>query len=293
MHGETRNPRWDEFKTSLIVATVALGVGLGAPLAGFLSGGKVELGLVPLGCLGMIGATVIAAFEIEHTFALVIALVIMGFFSGFYMVPLYTLLQHRAPTASKGDLVATSNFINVTGAMAASLLFFILVAAGRFFDITPVIRQESQITGILKNMEKDRQGHLTEIIVQTRDGDKTYKAKLPCNDGLDYINKYWQQGYYEEDVIDFDDGLLEIFGSGVQIDSVVAVSQYKLRSVTHYYLRPEGKDQTVYDNERLPQYLFFGAALMTVGILFLLWLKLPDFFVRALFWLKSLGKFRL
>src|SRR5262249_8704064 len=73
MHGETRNPRWDEFKTSLIVATVALGVGLGAPLAGYLSGGKVELGMVPLGCVGMIIATVIAAFAIEHTIALVVA----------------------------------------------------------------------------------------------------------------------------------------------------------------------------------------------------------------------------
>src|SRR5205823_5171641 len=39
MHGETRNPRWDEQQTSLIVATVALGVGLGSPLAGYLSGG--------------------------------------------------------------------------------------------------------------------------------------------------------------------------------------------------------------------------------------------------------------
>src|SRR5262249_48640951 len=56
MQGETRNPRWDEEKTSLIVATVALGVGLGSPLAGYLSGGKIELGLVPLGCLGMIVA---------------------------------------------------------------------------------------------------------------------------------------------------------------------------------------------------------------------------------------------
>src|SRR5262249_6761111 len=84
MHGETRNPRWDEFHTSLIVATVALGVGLGAPLAGYLSGGKVELGLVPLGCVGMIVATLIAAFAIEHELALAGALVIMGFFSGFY-----------------------------------------------------------------------------------------------------------------------------------------------------------------------------------------------------------------
>src|SRR5207247_6083851 len=127
-------------------------------------------GLVPLGCLGMIAATVIAAFEIEHTFVLVIALIIMGFFSGFYMVPLYTLLQHRAPKASKGDLVATSNFINVTGAMAASLLFFVLVAAGKFFEVTPVIPQESQVTGVLESMEKNHHGHLKFITLNTPEG---------------------------------------------------------------------------------------------------------------------------
>lgn len=296
MHGETRNPRWDEFKTSLIVATVALGVGLGAPLAGFLSGGKVELGLVPLGCLGMILATLIAAFQIEQTSVLVVALIIMGFFSGFYMVPLYTLLQHRAPKASKGDLVATSNFINVTGAMAASLLFFLLVAAGRAFDITPEVTQEEQISGSLVSKKID-QGHITMLVVRTEHGDITYKATstLPTfeigDDVRDFINRLREEGY-EEDVIDYDDGLLEIFGSGVEEGSKVTVSKYKLRNVIHYYLRPDGKSQIVYDNQRLPQYLFFGAALMTVGILLLLWLKLPDFFVRSLFWLRSLGKFQ-
>ena len=45
---------------------MALGVGLGSPLAGFLSGGKIELGLVPLGCLGMIVATMFAAVRDRH-----------------------------------------------------------------------------------------------------------------------------------------------------------------------------------------------------------------------------------
>ena len=74
MHGETRNPRWDEEKTSLIVATVALGVGLGSPLAGYLSGGKIELGLVPLGCLGMIFALLISALATGTTSAFPAAL---------------------------------------------------------------------------------------------------------------------------------------------------------------------------------------------------------------------------
>src|SRR5204863_1134779 len=149
MHGQSRNPRWDELKTSLVVASVALGVGFGSPLAGYLSGGKIELGLVPVGCIGMILATFSAGLAIEHTGVLVAALVVIGFFSGFYMVPLYTLLQHRAPKTSKGDLVATSNFINVTGAIAASILFLCLVKVGQWTNVTPRVDQQEAYAGKL------------------------------------------------------------------------------------------------------------------------------------------------
>src|SRR5207237_8393150 len=91
--------------------------------AGFLSGGKVELGLVPLGAVGMILSLVLVAFTLDHETALVACLISIGFFTGFYIVPMFTLLQHRAPKASKGDLLATSNFVNVVGAISASVLF--------------------------------------------------------------------------------------------------------------------------------------------------------------------------
>src|SRR5207249_11972957 len=61
MHGESQIPRWTESKTSLIVGMVALGIGLGSPLVGFLSGGKVELGMVPVGAVGMVLAALTAA----------------------------------------------------------------------------------------------------------------------------------------------------------------------------------------------------------------------------------------
>src|SRR5204862_4335428 len=101
MHGESQIPRWNEFETSVVVATVALGVGLGSPLAGWLSGGKIELGLVPLGAVGMMMATLVAALTLAEVPALIACLVLIGVFSGFYIVPLYTLLQHRAPKTSK------------------------------------------------------------------------------------------------------------------------------------------------------------------------------------------------
>ena len=66
----------------------------------------------------MIVATLVAAFALFQLPGLIVCLILIGFFTGFYIVPLFTLLQHRAPKASKGDLIATSNFINVTGAMA-------------------------------------------------------------------------------------------------------------------------------------------------------------------------------
>ena len=51
--------------------------------------------------------------------------------------------------------------------------------------------------------------------------------------------------------------------------------------------------EPAYNNEPLTRYLFLGAALMTTGILFLLCRQLPDFFVRALLWLRSRGRYRL
>src|SRR5262249_50303045 len=104
MHGESRIPPWTEFETSLVVAAVALGVGLGSPLVGYLSGGKVELGLVPFGAVGMILSTLAAALILDSRPGLVCCLILIGFFAGFYLVPMYTLLQHRAPKTSKGDL---------------------------------------------------------------------------------------------------------------------------------------------------------------------------------------------
>ena len=278
-----------------MVATVALGVGLGAPLAGFLSGGKIELGLVPLGCLGMIAATVLAGFQISHTPILIVALIIIGFFSGFYMVPLYTLLQHRAPKTSKGDLVATSNFINVLGAMAASLLFFLLVQGGRMTGISPKVAPEDEVAiGKLTQLQKDEHGHVTEIVVDTAHGEKAFTArghlpKFEFHDPWDFIRQHM-----EEELIDFDDGLFEMINPRLKIGDQVIVSRYTLRGVTHYLVRPENEPlRDIYDNERLPSFLFFGAAAMTLGILILLVRKLPDFFVRMLFWLRSLGRFRL
>lgn len=125
-----------EFKVALLIALIGLGVGIGSPLAGYLSGNKVELGLVPLGAAFLALITGVFAYlnliispnqQFQRTCAMVACLVMIGMAASFYIVPLYTLLQHRAPKESKGNLVATSNFVNVAGGLLAVAVFYLLI----------------------------------------------------------------------------------------------------------------------------------------------------------------------
>ena len=115
-----------ELRVAILIALVGLGVGLGSPMAGQLSGNKVELGLVPIGTFFLILLLVLLAFLTQRTAAPVTCLILIGVASGFYIVPLYTLLQHRAPKDSTGNLVATSNFVNVVGGLLAIGAFYLL-----------------------------------------------------------------------------------------------------------------------------------------------------------------------
>src|SRR5438874_12334499 len=128
----------------------ALGIGLGSPLAGWLSGSKVELGLVPLGAVGMILAAGVAAFTLHWLPGLIACIIVIGFFTGFFTLPLFTLLQHRAPKASKGDTIATSNFVNVVGAMVASVFFFLLAFAAQQLGLAPNVPRRDVFAGELK-----------------------------------------------------------------------------------------------------------------------------------------------
>lgn len=282
MHGETRNPPWDEWDTSLVVGVVALGVGLGSPLAGFLSGGKIELGLVPLGAVGMILSLLVASLALTQTGALVACLVAIGFFTGFYIVPMFTLLQHRAPKASKGDLLASSNFVNVVGAMVASILLAVLVKAAAVAGITQAIQPVAEIQGELIDWDY-KKGKPSRFEVQSPDrrepfrreaGDKALEHVIIEEKGS--LQKRTEDKPGTEVIV----GRYELFRQG--------------GNVVYYRVQPADTPLgDFYDEERLPRYLFLSAALMTLAILLLLCRQLPDFFVRALLWLRSHGRYHL
>ena len=96
----------------VLTTFAAIGIGIGSLAAGRLSGDKVELGLAPIGAIGM-GVFAIALARSGHSFALAaVNLTLVGFFGGLFAVPLNALLQQRSGGQEKGRLMATNNFMN-------------------------------------------------------------------------------------------------------------------------------------------------------------------------------------
>jgi hypothetical protein len=85
----------------------------------------------------------------------------IGGAAGLYIVPLYTLLQHGAPKDSKGSLVATSNFLNVAGGLAAVIAFYLVTFVLQFaLDLNTVSRSAlddpNQVAAYKLQLERQR-----------------------------------------------------------------------------------------------------------------------------------------
>jgi acyl-[acyl-carrier-protein]-phospholipid O-acyltransferase/long-chain-fatty-acid--[acyl-carrier-protein] ligase len=108
--------RW----VGILTTFAAFGIAAGSLAAGRLSGDKVELGLTPIGSIGM-GVFAILLSRSGHSFALAaMNLAFVGFFGGLFAVPLNALLQQKSGEREKGRVMATNNFLNTIAIMLAS-----------------------------------------------------------------------------------------------------------------------------------------------------------------------------
>ena len=132
--------RIDETHITYLQASVAIGIGLGSVAAGYLSGGKIEYGLIPLGAVGM---TVFGALLYNPGHTLVTAgihLAFLGISGGLFAVPLNALIQHRPKPEQKGGVIAAANLVSFIGIALASGVYPIITnvfhqtAAGIFLD---------------------------------------------------------------------------------------------------------------------------------------------------------------
>src|SRR5258707_1338835 len=86
---------------SLLQAAIAIGIGLGSLAAGYLSGGKIEYGLIPLGAAGItLFGFLLSAPGLSFN-AVLAFLAALGFSGGFFIVPKNPSAARKASTALK------------------------------------------------------------------------------------------------------------------------------------------------------------------------------------------------
>jgi acyl-[acyl-carrier-protein]-phospholipid O-acyltransferase/long-chain-fatty-acid--[acyl-carrier-protein] ligase len=116
----------DPQKSSYLQAATAIGIGIGSFAAGYLSGGKIEYGLVPLGSVGLtIGAAMLGRRGLSFGHV-AFDLAMLGFFGGFFIVPVAALLQHRPAREEKGSLLAAANLLSFIGIFLASGVYYLM-----------------------------------------------------------------------------------------------------------------------------------------------------------------------
>jgi len=105
-------------------AAVAIGIGMGSLAAGFLSGGKIEYGLIPLGALGITILGLCLAIPGLSFAAVLLLLGGLGFAGGFFIVPISALIQHIPAEEHKGGVLGAANWLSFVGVGVASGAYY-------------------------------------------------------------------------------------------------------------------------------------------------------------------------
>lgn len=123
--------------TALLVA-FSIGVAIGSLMCERLSGQQIELGIVPIGSIGLTvfgidlffatpaivpeGLLTISQFiQQPYAWRVLIDLSFIGVFGGFFIVPLYALLQSRAKESERAKVIAANNIFNALFMVASAI----------------------------------------------------------------------------------------------------------------------------------------------------------------------------
>jgi acyl-[acyl-carrier-protein]-phospholipid O-acyltransferase/long-chain-fatty-acid--[acyl-carrier-protein] ligase len=115
-------------KTGYLNAMLAVGIGIGSMAAGWVSENKIEYGLIPLGSIGMT-CTGLALGITPHGMAGSAELLgMLGFWAGFFAVPVNALIQHKPAEQDKGGIIAAANLLSFVGIAISSGVYFVFTA---------------------------------------------------------------------------------------------------------------------------------------------------------------------
>lgn len=137
-----------ESAVTLLLATFTVGIGLGSLLCERLSAKQVEIGLVPFGSIGLTvfgldlalaapgglpAGAPLAFLDLLAAPGMVrvlLALFMLGVFGGFFIVPLYALVQLRSAPGHRARIIAANNILNALFMVAGALGAAALLGAG-------------------------------------------------------------------------------------------------------------------------------------------------------------------
>ena len=145
-----------ETSVTLLLGVFTLGIGIGSLLCERLSARQVEIGLVPFGSIGLTVFGLDLAFASPSVFPatplsmlpllfapgiwrVLLDLFAIGLFGGFFIVPLYALIQVRSSVSHRARIIAANNIVNalfmVVGAGAAAGLLSVGLSIPVLFGV--------------------------------------------------------------------------------------------------------------------------------------------------------------
>ena len=116
-------------RTSYLQAAMALGIGAGSLAAGYASGKKIEYGFVPPAAAAMAIVCAALAWPGISYRAVLTELALLGFFAGFFAVPINALIQRQPPAEDRGGVIATANLISWIGIGISSGMYYFCAEA--------------------------------------------------------------------------------------------------------------------------------------------------------------------
>jgi len=129
---------------TLLLTMFSVGIGVGSLLCEWLSGRKIEYGLVPIGSIGLsiFGIDLALSYSSTHpdhmltvmeflktsgSIRVLVDLVMIGIFGGLYIVPLYALIQVRTEPEFRSRVIAANNILNALFMVASAAMAGILL----------------------------------------------------------------------------------------------------------------------------------------------------------------------
>ncbi|RBH55511.1 MULTISPECIES: MFS transporter [Pseudomonas] len=139
----------DETVVTLILTVFSVGIAAGSMLCERLSGRKVEIGLVPFGSFGLtlFGLLLwwhsgnlpqnvqandwLAILGYHQAWWVLVDILGLGVFGGFYIVPLYALIQSRTAENERARVIAANNILNALFMVVSAIVSILLLSVAK------------------------------------------------------------------------------------------------------------------------------------------------------------------